>query len=227
MGLIMAENETLTPPPVAEADINSEIAESKENLKRLVAEAVGVYKDIRNQVDNCVGNQEGAVGDQNAEVLGSSLDPNAPEQANSIKEYLENIAGGNTNILNRVKNGLRDLDQGEDPEGKANADPEMADIDGFISVIKYRNQLLEQASNAIQHISMDELYTAQNNSQSGGYSEINSGLISEWAQKLMDKNREFITDVVNNLDGSKTLGEKISAIETAWEELKQRLPVKN
>lgn len=42
----------------------------------------------------------------------------------------------------------------------------------------------------------------------------------------MDKNREFITDVVRNLDGSKTLEEKIRAIETTWAELKQKLSKK-
>lgn len=223
----MAENETLTPPPVAEAGVAEEIVEGREKLKELIAGAIDVYKDIRSQVDSCIGRQEGAVSDQNAEVLGSSLDPNAPEQANSIKEYLENIAGGNTNILNRVKNGLKDLDQGEHPERKADADPEMVDVDGFISVIRYRNQMLEQASNAIKNVTMDELYTAQSNSQSGGYSETNINLIYEKSQELMDNNRGFITELTRNLDGSKTLDEKIRAIETAWEELKQKLPVKN
>lgn len=225
MGLIMAENATLTPPPVVEAGLTVEVAESKEKIKRLIADAVDIYKDIRNQVDSCIGIQEGAVSDQNAEVLGVSLDPDAQDQEkNSVKGYLENIADGNSTILNRVKNGLKDLDQGEDPEGTANADQKLVDVDKFLSVIRYRNQLLEQASDAIQYVSMDELRTAQSNSQSAGYTEINSRLISDKAEELMNKNREFITDVVRNLDGSKTLDEKIRAIETAWEEFKQKLP---
>ena len=55
------------------------------------------------------------------------------------------------------------------------------------------------------------------------YSEGNRKIVWDAAQKLIDKNDQFIHDLQGVLEGSKNLDQKRVEIEMAWEELKQEL----
>lgn len=244
MGLIMAENEAPevremgTLSPVVEADQTREITECKENLKRLIADTVETHNAVCNGVYQRVATEVGTIGDQTSEVESLEPDSQHPDQAKSIREYLQNIAEGNRLVLFRVDQGVKQLDLGEDLEGKAsnvnngldsietNTDQQNP-IDEFISALKFKVQLMEDTARDLQMTSRMELTTARDNSQSVAYSEENRKIVWDVAQRSIDKNDQFIHDLQGVLGGSKNLDQKRVEIEMAWEELKQKLPVKN